>query len=1048
LTYCNRRGNSFADWLRRFACCSPLVCAPWFITPLAATAEVPEQTPLYQFAIDAIPLANALLQFVSQSGAGVIVGEGVDTTKTVNAVNDELGIEDALQQMLHGLPFITEKNTAGFYIIRALETEAAAEATATPTLEELVVTGTLIRGGIERSLNPVQVIDRQQLDHTGNPTVIDLIATLPEVSGTENQSNQFHNVNAAGTANVNLRGLGVSRTLVLLNGKRLPVSGLPHNDGQAFVDLQSIPAMALEQVDILKDGAGATYGSDAVAGVVNFITRSDVNGLELSASGKYIDEGDGDWDIGLLGGGDWGIGRWLAAFSYNRRNELANDSREEVIATRIDIEPLQRRVLGVSALGNPGAFIPIDATTAIDGVTDEEAAVAAGGRDNYVRDPQCQAVGGIELEGGRCGFEYVPFDNLVEEEDRWQFFGSVQWPLEAGGIGQQATFYSELNYTLTELTDWKTSPSYPPVKEADNTRYLPAEHPALVDFLADNPGILEKDGDIADFSGGAIFVGRPQGVAGSSSSGFRSQENARWLAGVRGEYGLAYDLSFAYGRNRAEARTLDTLIEHWQMALAGFGGPHCNGTVAGTNGCEYYNPFASAIAGSPSYEPTLANSSALMAWLREELIQEYTSELLVADALFSSHYETAANRRLDFAFGFQYRQELLRIRFNDLGDVSINPGESTVPGELPGVFIFFRGGREDDVSQNVAALFAEMAMPLQDNIHLQMAVRFENYGGAIGHSIDPKLALHWQLSPQWSLRAAASTAFRAPSLNQTSLDSTTLELIGASFAFKAVDRLGNPELEPEQVQSQSVGLMWSPNSFWRLQWDYWRFDFRDVIVQESANAIVNQVLSDPQSPYAPQVVFDDSGNIARILSRYINGPDILVDGLDFSGEFLTPLEGASLSLGWNLAYLHRYDIGRSDLLPAFSAAGRLNTATFVQSLPRWQGNLFLDYQRDFFNLRLVMNGIGGYRDDGLSILEQSELAAFVTERDVSGYYGLDAYIFLTLSNGANGGNSRLGLSLLNITNREPPAVREDMRFDTTLHNAFGRMVKLSLHHRF
>lgn len=978
----------------------------------------------------------------------MIVGEGVDSSKMVNAVNAELNVENALQQMLHGLPLIAEKNAAGYYIIRTAKTETTTETITIPTLEELVVTGTLIKGGIERSLNPVQVIDRQQLDYTGSPSVIDLIATLPEVSGTENQSNQFHNVNAAGTANVNLRGLGVSRTLVLLNGKRLPVNGLPHNDGQAFVDLQSIPAIALEQVDILKDGAGATYGSDAVAGVVNFITRSDVDGLELRASGKYIDEGGGDWDLGLLTGGDWGDGRWLAAFSYNRRNELGNDSREEVIATRIDIEPLQRSVLGVSALGNPGAFIPIDATTAVDGVTDTEAAQAAADRDNYVRDPQCESVGGVVLEGGRCGFEYVPFDNLVEEEDRWQVFASVQWPLAAGRFGPQASLYSELNYTLTELTDWKTSPSYAPVKEADNARYLPADHPALIDFLSANPDIEESDGDIADFSGGAIFVGRPLGVVGPSSSGYRSQENARWLAGLRGDAGLAYDLSLAYGRNRAEARTLDTLIDRWQLALQGLGGPSCMGTVAGANGCEYYNPFASAIADSPSYDPALANSALLMDWIREELIQEYTSELIVADALFSGHFEAVGARRVDFAFGFQYRQESLRIRFNDLGDVSLNPGEITVPGELPGVFVFFRGGLEDDVSQNVAALFAEIAMPLHDDIHLQMAVRFENYGGAIGHSIDPKLALHWQLSPAWALRASASTAFRAPSLNQTSLDSTSLELIGAAFSFKAVDRLGNPGLEPEQVQSQSLGLVWSPNSFWRLQWDYWRFDFRDVIVQESANAIVNQVLSDPQSPYAPQVVLDGSGNIARILSRYVNGPDILVDGMDFSGEFLRPIGRASLSLGWNLAYLHRYDISRSDLLPAFSAAGKLNTATFVQSLPRWQGNLFFNVQRDLWNVRLVLNGIGGYRDDGLSILEQSELAAFVTERDVSAYYGLDAHVSLTLPSAGGGEDTQLGLSVLNIANREPPSVREDMRFDTTLHNAFGRMVKLSLHHRF
>jgi len=997
---------------------------------------------LHHFSISAAPLTQALVQLVAQSGATILLADDVDTSLRVKGLEAELDITSALQQVLAELSLMAEKNAAGYYIIRQLKPDSETPE-ALPRIEELVVTGSLIKGGLGRSLNPLTVIGREELAATGAPTMIDLVATLPSVSGTENQSNQFHNVNSAGTANINLRGLGVSRTLVLLNGKRLATSALPHNNGQAFVDINTIPAMALEQVDILKDGAGAIYGSDAVAGVVNFITRRDYDGIEFQSSAKYIDEGAGDWDMGLLAGHTTDNSHWLGAISYARRNELTNLDREQVVQPLVDIPALQRTVYGISSIGNPGSFIPIDAAAAAGGLTRSEVAAAALGRNNYVRDPQCEAVGGTLIDDARCGFNYVIFDNLVEEEDRWQLYSS--WHL---GLDNEAELYGELSYTRLEIAEWKTSASYPPVREADVTQFLPASHPALVDFLADNPGILENDGDLADFSGGAVFVGRPVGIGGDTESGYRSQETLRLLAGVRGEVAPAstmqYDLSLAYARNQAESRTEDTLIDHWQSALSGFGGADCSGPLAGQNGCEYYNPFASAIAGSANFDPTLANSSELLSWMRADVIQENVSQLTVADATFVGSFDYLNGRYIDYAFGLQYRQERLSIRFNDIGDVALNPGNTSLQGELPGALIFFRGGLEDDVQQSVAALFGELVLPLRRDLLAQLALRYEHYSGAIGHSLDPKLSLRWDATPELTLRTSISTTFRAPSLNQTSLDTTSLELIGAAFAFKAVDRIGNLALEPEQATSANLGVIWQPDEHWRINLDYWRVDFSNVIMQQDANAIVNAVLADPASPLATQVIFDGSGNISRILSHYVNGPDILIDGFDFSGEFINLTQQVTLTLGWDFSYLHRYNVGRSDLLPAFSADGRLNAASFLKSMPKWKGNVYLNLARDQVNMRLVLNTISAYRDDGLDILDQTALAQYVTEEQVERFYSMDAHLLMDLA----GEQSVASLSILNVADRAPPAARQDMRFDTTQHNAFGRMLKLSVRHEF
>jgi len=1001
-----------------------------------AAAEV------HHFNISAAPLTQALRQFVSQSGAAILFADDVDASLRVAGLAAELDIAAALQQLLAGLDLMAEENAAGYYIIRQKKSEIETPE-ALPRIEELVVTGSLIKGGLGRSLNPLTVMGREELAATGTPTMIDLVASLPSVSGTENQSNQFHNVNGAGTANINLRGLGVSRTLVLLNGKRLASSALPHNNGEAFVDINTIPSMALEQVDILKDGAGAIYGSDAVAGVVNFITRRDYDGIEFQSSGKYIDEGAGDWDMGLLAGHTTDNSHWLGAISYARRNELTNTDRGDVVQPLVDIPALQRTVYGISSIGNPGSFIPIGAAAAAGGLTRSEVAAAASGRNNYVRDPQCAAVGGTLIDDTRCGFNYVIFDNLVEEEDRWQLYSSGHLVLDS-----EAELYAELNYTQLEIAEWKTSASYPPVREADVTQYLPTSHPALIDFLADNPGILESDGDLADFSGGAVFVGRPLGVGGDTQSGYRSQETLRLLAGIRGEMAPAsamqYDLSLAYAGNQAESRTGDTLSDRWQSALLGFGGADCSGPLAGQNGCEYYNPFASAIVGSPNFDPALANSAELLSWMRAEVVQENTSQLMVADATLAGSFDDRLGRSVDYAFGLQYRQERLNIRFNDIGDVALNPGNTSLQGELPGALIFFRGGFEDDVQQSVSALFGELVLPLRQDLLAQLALRFEHYSGGIGHSLDPKLSLRWDATPELTLRTSISTTFRAPSLNQTSLDTTSLELIGAAFAFKAVDRIGNLALEPEQAASANLGVIWQPSEQWRINLDYWRVDFSNVIIQQDANAIVNAVLADPTSPLASQVIFDGSGNISRILSHYVNGPDILIDGFDFSGELIKLTPQAALTLGWDFSYLHRYNVGSSDLLPAFSADGRLNAASFLKSMPKWKGNIYLNLARDRVNMRLVLNAISAYRDDGLDILDQTALAQYVTEEEVERFYSVDAHLLMDLP----GEQSLVSLSILNVADRAPPAAREDMRFDTTQHNAFGRMLKLTFRHEF
>ena len=146
-------------------------------------------------------------------------------------------------------------------------------------IEEIVVTGSYIKRAPEDAPSPVRAVGREELEAKGTPQLADMIMRLPSVVGSENVTAQEQSVGGAGAANINIRNLGLASTLVLLDGKRLNVGTSVSNAGEQFVDINRIPFIMVENVEILKDGASAVYGSDAVAGVANFKTRSNFEGL-------------------------------------------------------------------------------------------------------------------------------------------------------------------------------------------------------------------------------------------------------------------------------------------------------------------------------------------------------------------------------------------------------------------------------------------------------------------------------------------------------------------------------------------------------------------------------------------------------------------------------------------------------------------------------------------------------------------------------------------------------------------------------------------------
>ena len=305
----------------------------------------------------------------------------------------------------------------------------------------VAVTGTAIDAPAINMPHAVTVVSRETMEQQGSTQLVDLFKNLSVSHGVVGERNSWYNSNQPATltenvANVNLRGLGASRTLVLLNGRRhVPVPA--RLIGASFVDVNTIPAIAVGRLEVLKEGAAATYGSDAVGGVANFVTRNDFRGVELNVSHDYFDRA-GDTTVAGIWGGRIGAAR--AVFSAERvgRQELQMVDRPWTL-DRLSMRVADTRA-GWSSIGNPGTFV-VGAPRPFD---------------SDVFDPRCTDFGGQD-EGWTCRFRYAPYDNLIDEQQQTRAFGELNGPLNA-----RTNYHVEGLWADATIPNWYTTPSYPP----------------------------------------------------------------------------------------------------------------------------------------------------------------------------------------------------------------------------------------------------------------------------------------------------------------------------------------------------------------------------------------------------------------------------------------------------------------------------------------------------------------------------------------------------------------------------------------------------------
>jgi outer membrane receptor protein involved in Fe transport len=763
----------------------------------------------------------------------------------------------------------------------------------------------------------------------------------------------------------------------------------------------------------------------------------------------------------------------LLTAGYQHRSELTTLDRDWAY------QPYLTNPSGYSVLGQPPSFLPLSAAgTPTAGVQ---------------RDANCAGVGGFPGFSGTtpaCYFTYIPFDNLIEDEDRFQIYGEFN-----ADIMENTRFHIEAHFAKTDIPHIRFSPAFPPIQGPTGPGSV-----GVFSTPVTNPGALTalqqaglSAAQIAATNRISLTLFRPLGAGGNpifgngGQIGYRNYNVYRVSASLTGDtpwWGIGYDFGVTYSRTRNKQSTPDILIDRLQRALNGLGGPNCTGTTPGANGCLYFNPFSNAYAGNPvlgltnpGFVSANANSPALVAWLYDRQ-QETTQDqdLFVVDAVLNGELPISLpGGSIGWAAGAQYRATRFQSSLR-----SPNQDARITPCPVPGVttcafptgpYIFLGQGTPTTLDDSVYAVFAESSLPITDALTAQLAIRFEDYGGQTGSTTNPKLALKWQLTDNVALRGSVGTTFRGPTpANRSSSGVTGLSgITAAGNNFKSVDFTGNPAIGPEKAITYSVGAIFEAGNF-RAIIDYWNFKIEDQITTVPANVIATAVAGagngtqfvNCASALRNLITFNNNntctqgvtvGNdIQRVRSDTVNGPEIKISGVDANLDFKTDdVFGGSVGAGASISYYLTYDIAEfrfngALVSPGYAALGFANYDRFPGTVSRWRANAYSEYSNGPHNLRGDLTFIDGVADNRAIIQVQNTTGAaqpVFFGNKVDDFYSLDLTYRFELDEGTS-----FTASVFNVFDREPSAARLEISYDPFIGNPYGRTYKVGVRKKF
>ncbi len=789
--------------------------------------------------------------------------------------------------------------------------------------ERIEVTGSNIKRIEGETALPVTVITREDIDRSGAVGTEDLLRRITASTAMMSDTNQ--GVGYA-VSNANLRGLGASSTLILLNGRRLANHAFGSIGGfggtPTAVDLNSIPFSAIERVEVLRDGASAVYGTDAVGGVINFITRSDYRGAEINVMYGRPEDDIGGRETGVTmayGVGDLAKQGWNLLMTGRLQHNQRVKAIDQGLYARAAADP--NATFPTSFRAFPGRIMDFGFSPgAYAGTLTTQSSIAP--CDPAVTTRQVSGTTPSGDQRVRCRGIYAAYVDNLPDSRKADIFGRFALNLNADNqLFAEASFARNHNIgrvapvpidqTATHIRPDGTQPN---ILLPLTSRYAPLALLTRLGYDVNNvitPGFLEIAYRSAD-------VG--------SRTNDNTNDQSRLSVGMKGLMaGWDYDGAFTYARADDHLKYYNYVHEQRFIDALRTGN---------------LNPFGPNDAAGLQ----LLNSTRMEGSMRKS-----NSETTQVDGKMSRDLMRLAGGPMAIAVGADLRREAIDDKPTN-ADYSAGlhvGGEGTVP--------------HTQASRNVYAVFAEVNLPIVRNVELSGAVRYDNYSD-VGSKVSPRVSGRWTVVPQVVLRASAAKGFRAPSLwdlhSPPAFGNTANAVVdpGCPAALLAdedarcvdtqlnVRNTSSPNIKPETSTQYSAGFVLEPVRAVTISVDYWKIEKKDQIGTVLADAILANR--------------NDLTLYNRYISRFVRTPigtTLYVD---------QPLEnlGGLKTAGWDIDARYRFDPGfarvtlqlagtywsewKFQLGSGFPFTNYLGNSFFGgNAYPRWTHVLSADFER-------------------------------------------------------------------------------------------------------
>ncbi|WP_172198287.1 TonB-dependent receptor domain-containing protein [Niveibacterium sp. COAC-50] len=801
-------------------------------------------------------------------------------------------------------------------------------------VQKIQVTGSAIKRIASEGALPVQSISASEIKKTGATNVAELLQNLPAMQGFTNAAANVGSGNV-GYSSASLHNLGDSRTLVLLNGKRLATfAGQTFIGGSSGVNLNSIPIAAVERVEVLTDGASAIYGTDAVAGVVNFILKSNYQGLDASISYNAPEAGGAEEKrISVSGGfGDIEQDRFnvLLTYSHTENDPLAAADRK-----KFAVPPSQGyynftgtdgqiyRLRPSSGRGNPA-----NAT-----ITWYNASAAPD--DQYI----VQSFNPSVMAGNPCPAKHVrsgntcryiyPYDlEIYPEQKQDAFTGSVQFKLS-----ENHTLFADMLYSKHTMTsNIAPPPGEVPLTVGDSlwTTYIQP-------YLRTVPAGYDIVDAVAPWR---ISDAGPRRTKGTT-------EAIHFSGGSKGVIaGWDYSAAFTHSENK------------WQEEL-----------LSGYLYNDDLNALISSGALNP-FGPAGSNTAALQSALASGVWKKGTAVLDAVELRGSKEIAQLPAGGLMFGAGLDWKREADKYEPNGLAQGTLRGGQ----------FPDFATDVPFDVSRDSYGLFGELIAPVVKNLEVSGALRYDNYSD-VGGTTNYKVGARWQALNNLLFRTSFNTGFRAPRPAQTQNITQLYGVTANPYDCPYTDARavyckppgtqyplytgGSSELKPEESKQFSFGVRFEPTSWSSVGADYWNVSIKNTfgtISEEEVAAdfegawgtsVRSDLYTDPQTGKPILAWYTPLKNLGERKAQGVDYDVTLGSRYSF-GRILSSFKGT-----WMLSDKQQTEIGGeyyqivgiySNILRQVALRHQFQWANTL-SMADWDHRLTMNYKHGYYESR-------------------------------------------------------------------------------------------------